>query len=148
MRGRDPVVYETVPHFEFGKATVHLTGDELTIIATGSTVHPALEAARALNAAGRSVGVIDMTTIKPLDREAVLTAARNSRAILTVEEHNIIGGLGGAVCEVIAQEGIGVKVRVHGIYDEYSLIAPPTHLYRHYRLDAVGIESVAQEVLG
>ncbi|NVZ99075.1 transketolase family protein [Pseudomonas gingeri] len=148
QRGRDPVVYEEVPAFVFGKATVHLTGAELTIIATGSTVHPALEAARALNAAGRSVGVIDMTTIKPLDREAVLTAARNSRAILTVEEHNIIGGLGGAVCEVIAEEGIGVKVRRHGIYDEYSLIAPPTHLYRHYRLDAAGIESVAREVLG
>ncbi|VVP94351.1 1-deoxy-D-xylulose-5-phosphate synthase [Pseudomonas fluorescens] len=148
QRGRDPVVYETVPDFVFGKATVHLTGDELTIIATGSTVHPALEAARALNAAGRSVGVIDMTTIKPLDREAVLTAARNSRSILTVEEHNIIGGLGGAVCEVIAEEGIGVKVRRHGLYDEYSLIAPPTHLYRHYRLDGAGIESVALEVLG
>jgi transketolase len=64
QRGRDPVVYDSVPDFVFGKATVHLTGDELTIIATGSTVHPALEAARALNAAGRSVGVIDMTTIK------------------------------------------------------------------------------------
>jgi len=147
QRGRDPVVYAEEPVFEFGKATTLLTGDELTIIATGSTVHPALQAAKALNAQGRTVGVLDMTTVKPLDVEAVLRVARQSRAILTVEEHNIIGGLGGAVCEVIAEAGIGTRIRRHGIYDEYSLIAPPTHLYRHYKLDAEGIESVARELI-
>lgn len=147
MRGRDPEVYDAGVEFAFGKATTHLEGSELTIIATGSTVHPALAAARALNAAGRSVGLIDMATIKPLDREAVLAAAARSPRILTVEEHNILGGLGGAIAEVLAEAVTGARLIRHGIFDEYSLIAPPTHLYAHYRLDAAGIEAVAREAL-
>ena len=90
----------------------------------------------------------DMPTIKPIDREAILAAATRSRLLLTVEEHNVIGGLGGAVAEVLADAGVPARLVRHGIVDEYSLIAPPTHLYRHYRLDAAGIESVAREVLG
>lgn len=147
MRGRDPEVYADGAEFAFGEAITHMEGDELTIIATGSTVHPALEAARALNAAGRSVGLIDMATIKPLDRAAVLAAALRSPRILTVEEHNVLGGLGGAVAEVLAEAGTGARLIRHGIFDEYSLIAPPTHLYAHYRLDAAGIEAVAREAL-
>lgn len=147
QRGRDPVVYKDGTEFTIGKAITHLEGKDLTIIATGSTVHPGLEAAKALNAKGHSVGFIDMHTIKPLDREAVMSAAENSTQILTVEEHNVLGGLGGAVAEVVADEGLGVKVKRHGIFDEYSLIAPPTHLYKHYKLDAQGIESVAANLL-
>jgi transketolase len=147
QRGRDPVVYEDVPDFRFGKAVIHLEGEELTVIATGSTVHPALAAARALRRQGRSVGLIDMATIKPIDREAILVAASRCPLILTVEEHNILGGLGGAVAEVVAGEGLPVKVIRHGIADTYSLIAPPTHLYAHYRLDAAGIEGVARDLL-
>ena len=100
-----------------------------------------------MNAAGRSVGVIDMASIKPLDREAILTAAARTRKMMTVEEHNVLGGLGAAVAEVLADEGMGVKLKRHGIYDEYSLIAPPTHLYAHYKLDAAGIQDVAQAFL-
>lgn len=147
MRGRDPEVYDDGVEFAFGRAIPHIEGDELTIIATGSTIHPALEAARALNAAGRSVGLIDMATIKPLDREAVLAAAARSQRILTVEEHSVLGGLGGAVAEVLAEAGTGARLIRHGIFDEYSLIAPPTHLYAHYRLDAAGIEAAAREAL-
>ncbi|MDW6023829.1 transketolase C-terminal domain-containing protein [Mesorhizobium sp. BAC0120] len=143
-RGRDPVVYDGLPTFAFGKAHEHLKGEELTIIACGMAVHGALEAARAMNAGGRSVGVIDMACIKPLDREAILDAASRSKKIMTVEEHNVLGGLGSAVAEVLADEGLGVKLKRHGIYDEYSLIAPPTHLYAHYKLDAAGIRSVAE----
>lgn len=146
-RGHDPAVYDNGMPFEFGKAVVHDIGSDLTIIATGMPVHPALAAMRALQAKGHSVGLVDMHTIKPLDREAIMTAARKSRMILTVEEHNILGGLGGAVAEVLAEEGGGARLVRHGIKDEYSLIGPPTHLYRHYKLDAAGIESVAQELL-
>jgi DNA-binding transcriptional LysR family regulator len=71
-----------------------------------------------------------------------------NRYVITVEEHNVLGGLGSAVAEVIAEEGLPVRVRRHGIADEYSLIAPPTHLYAHYKLDAAGIESVAETFLG
>jgi len=146
-RGHDPVVYADGASFEFGKAVVHGIGDDLTIIACGMAVHSAKQAMEALNAKGHSVGLIDMHTIKPLDREAVMAAARKSRIILTVEEHNILGGLGGAVAEVLAEEGGGARLVRHGIKDEYSLIAPPTHLYRHYKLDAAGVESVAQSLL-
>lgn len=142
-RGRDPVVYEDGVVFEFGKAHEHFEGEELTIIACGITVHPALAAARKMNAEGRSVGVIDMASIKPIDRDAILRAAARSKRMMTVEEHNVLGGLGAAVAEVLADEGVGVKLKRHGIYDEYSLIAPPTHLYEHYKLDAAGIEEVA-----
>jgi len=142
-RGRDPIVYQDDVVFEFGKAHEHIEGEELTIIACGITVHAALAAARKMNAEGRSVGVIDMASIKPIDRDAILRAAARSKRMMTVEEHNVLGGLGAAVAEVLADEGVGVKLKRHGIYDEYSLIAPPTHLYEHYKLDAAGIEEVA-----
>lgn len=146
-RGRDPVVYEGGTTFVFGRAHEHMQGEELTIIACGITVHAAIEAAKAMNAAGRSVGVIDMASIKPLDRDAILAAAARSKKMMTVEEHNVLGGLGAAVAEVLADEGSGVRLKRHGIYDEYSLIAPPTHLYAHYKLDAAGIQDVAQAFL-
>ncbi|MEZ2330209.1 transketolase family protein [Mesorhizobium sp. RCC_202] len=146
-RGHDPVVYADDAPFEFGKAVIHGIGNDLTIIACGMAVNSAKLAMEALNGKGHSVGLIDMHTIKPLDREAVMQATRKSRIVLTVEEHNILGGLGGAVAEVMAEEGGGARLVRHGIKDEYSLIAPPTHLYRHYKLDAAGVESVAQSLL-
>lgn len=146
-RGHDPVVYADDVPFEFGKAIIHGIGNDITIIACGMAVHSAKQAMEALNRRGHSVGLIDMHTIKPLDREAVMAAARKSRIVLTVEEHTILGGLGGAVAEVMAEEGGGARLVRHGIKDEYSLIAPPTHLYRHYKLDAAGVESVAQSCL-
>jgi transketolase len=148
-RGRDPVIYEGGTAFTFGKAHVHGFGEDLTIIACGITVHAAIEAAAAMNASGRSVGVIDMASIKPIDRDAILEAADRSRTrkLMTVEEHNVLGGLGAAVAEVLTDEGKGIKLKRHGIHDEYSLIAPPTHLYEHYRLDGPGIRAVAEEFL-
>lgn len=146
-RGQDPVVYDTPPDFAFGRALIHGKGHDLTIIACGTMVHPALQAATALRADGFSVGVIDMHTIKPLDRGAVEKVARDSRVLMTVEEHNVLGGLGGAVAEVLSDLGGAPRLVRHGIPDTYSLIAPPTHLYRHYKLDAAGIESVARTAL-
>lgn len=148
QRGRDPEVHAADTVFHPGKAIVHATGSDITLVATGSTVHPSLQAIQALRAEGVSAGLVEMPTVKPLDRDAVLEAAASTRLILTVEEHNILGGLGGAVAEVVAEEGTPVRVRRHGIRDEYSLIAPPTHLYAHYRLDGEGIEAVAREALG
>lgn len=150
-RGRDPEVYsaqEAVDGFEVGKAITHRTGKALTIIATGSMVHPSLAAADALAADGVDVGVIDMHTIKPLDAETVLAAAEHSEVLMTVEEHNVLGGLGGAVAEVLTEAGAGVRLHRHGILDHYAAIAPPTHLYRHYQLDADGIASVAKQTIG
>ena len=148
-RGRDPEVYEPGRlDFALGRAIVQdEPGDDLTIIATGSTVHPALAAAAALRGRGHAVRVVDMHTVKPIDRDAILSAASSSRRLMTVEEHNVLGGLGGAVAEVLADAGAGVPLHRHGIRDEYSLIGPPTHLYRHYRLDAEGIEQEARALL-
>ncbi|HET7097935.1 MAG TPA: transketolase C-terminal domain-containing protein [Casimicrobiaceae bacterium] len=146
-RGQEPNVYPDDVQFELGKAVVHCEGDELTLIVCGTMLHPAVAAVDALRASGASVGLIDMPTIKPIDRTAILVAASRSRLILTVEEHNTLGGLGGAVAEVLAEAGVPARLVRHGIDDEYSLIAPPTHLYRHYRLDAAGIEAVAREAM-
>jgi len=146
-RGRDAEVYGEVPaDFTFGRAVMLRDGADLTIIATGSQVHAALVAADRLAGEGRSVRVLDMHTIKPLDADAVRAAARETRAILTVEEHNVIGGLGSAVAEVLVEEE-RIPFRRHGIMDEFSLIGPPTALYAHYRLDAEGVIAVAGELL-
>lgn len=146
-RGRDPQVYADGAPFEFGKAVVHSEGGDLNIIACGMAVSGALEAAEQLRREGHSVGVIDMHTIKPLDRAAVLRAAGLARKMMTVEEHNVLGGLGAAVAEVLADEGAGVRLYRHGIHDEYSLIAPPATLYAHYQLDGAGIAEVARAQL-
>jgi transketolase len=147
-RGREPDVYGPADDaFVRGQAIRHGTGADLTMIATGSMLHPTLAAARTLRAEGLSVGVIDMHTIKPLDREAVLDAGQ-STAVMTVEEHSILGGLGGAVAEVLAQEACGARLHRHGMPDEYSLIGPPAHLYRHYRLDPNGIAAKARALHG
>ena len=146
-RGRDPEVYAEDAPFEIGKAIEHLRGNDITVIACGMPLHPSIQAAQKLNAEGHSIGVIDMHTIKPLDVDAVLEAASRSRIILTIEEHNILGGLGAAVAEVLAEHGSPARLVRHGIKDEFSLIGPPTHLYRHYKLDEAGIESVIREQL-
>jgi transketolase len=146
-RGHDPVVYEKPAAFQFGKAVVHHEGRDLTVIACGTMVYPALQAVRSLRDKGRDVGFIDMATIKPLDHEVIRVASGHTRRFLTVEEHNVLGGLGGAVAEVLADMGGAPRLIRHGIMDEFSLIAPPTHLYAHYRLDAAGIEAVSREAM-
>ena len=146
-RGQDPDIYSAGIDFGIGRAIEHGVGTDVTIIATGSMVHPSLAAAQALRADGLSVGVLDMHTVKPLDSDAVLAAAQRSSTLLTVEEHNVLGGLGGAVSEVVAEHGLPTRVVRHGFHDEYALIGPPTHLYRHYGLDATGVEAAARAAL-
>lgn len=151
-RGRDPQVYDEDHYgpqtpFTFGQGIEHGTGSDLTIVACGALVHPALEAGERLREQGLSVGVVDMATIKPLDEQLVREIAARSAVIMTAEEHNIIGGLGAAVAEVMAEHPTGARLVRHGIRDEFSLIAPPTHLYAHYRLDADGLVAVAREAL-
>lgn len=146
-RGRDPEVYPEVPQdFAFGRAIRLREGEDLTIIATGAEVRPALDAAETLAVEGIRARVIDMHTVKPLDGAAVHAAAGETRAILTVEEHNVIGGLGSAVAEVLI-DGPRVPFRRHGLHDEFALIGPPAALYAHYRLDAQGIAATARELL-
>jgi transketolase len=145
-RGRDPEVYAEVPEIEIGKAIRLREGRDLTFIATGAQVHACLEAASLLAERGIEARVVDMHTIKPLDEAEVRAAAAETGAILTVEEHNIIGGLGSAVAEVLVTCE-RLPFRRHGIDDEFVLIGPPAGLYAHYRLDAPGVRDVALELL-
>src|SRR5262249_41247286 len=125
-RGRDPEVYPEVPDdVRIGTATRLHEGDDLTIIATGSEVRPSLDAADRLAADGLQARVVAMHTIAPLDHEEILAAARETGAILSVEEHNVTGGLGSAVAEVLAEAGAGVRFRRHGAPDEHVVIGPP-----------------------
>jgi transketolase len=90
---------------------------------------------------------VDMHTISPLDTAEVEAAARETGAVLTVEEHNVTGGLGSAVAEALADAGIATRFRRLGVPDEHVLIGPPAALYAHYQLDAAGVESAARTLL-
>lgn len=148
-RGRDPQVYPEPPaDFRIGRAARLRDGDDITLIATGSQVHATLAAADALRATGISTRVIDMHTIKPLDTTEIVAAAQDTGAVLTVEEHNITGGLGSAVAETLTDAGVApAKFRRLGVPDEHVLLGPPAALYAHYQLDAAGVESVARQLL-
>jgi transketolase len=148
-RGRDPVVYPEVPDdLQIGKATRLRDGGDLTIIATGSEVRACLDAADNLAAEGIEARVVDMHTVDPLDPGEILAAAEQTGAVLSVEEHNISGGLGAAVAETLADAGAGVVFRRHGVPNEHVVIGPPAALYSRYRLDAVGIAASARELIG
>lgn len=145
-RGRDPVVYDSVPDIAFGKAIRLRDGTDLTIIACGSQVRPSLDAAEALAAQGVSVRVVDMFTIDRMDADEIRAAAQDTGAILTVEEHNVTGGMGSAVAEVLLDLP-RIPFRKHGVPDRYVEVGPPAALYTHYKLDAAGVAEVARELL-
>ena len=148
-RGRDPEVYGEVPdNLEIGRAIRLREGRDISLIATGSEVRACLEAADRLAADDIHARVVDMHTIDPLDRKEILAAAGETAAVLTVEEHNVTGGLGSAVAETLAEAGAGVPFRRHGVPDEHVVIGPPAALYNRYRLDPEGVELVARELIG
>ena len=133
-------VTDTIPgySFEIGKGSVLKDGSDVTVIATGMMVQCACEAAEALAAEAVSVRVIDMHTIKPIDRELVLQAARETGCIVTSEEANTIGGLGSAVAEVVS-EGCPVPVVRHGVEDEFGRSGKAQAVLDAYKLNASGI---------
>jgi transketolase len=147
-RGFEFPAYEN-DRFEFkiGKANTLREGTDITVIACGIGVEGAKEASEFLELENNiSVRVVDMHTIKPLDRAAIIKAARETKAIITVEEHSIIGGLGSAVAEVLAEEGIAIPFKRLGIQDEWAMIGYPEDLYEHYGIGANGIRETCIEV--
>lgn len=132
--------------FEIGKAITMREGKDVAIIAAGLPVASAMEAAEKLAAEGIEARVIDMHTIKPLDEEAVLRAAKEIGKIVTVEEHSIIGGLGSAVAEVIAEQ-CPAKLKRVGIYDRYTESGPAEALIHHYGLDGEGVYNAVKAFL-
>ena len=133
--------------FEIGKAITMREGKDVAIIAAGLPLASAMEAAEKLAAEGIEARVIDMHTIKPLDEEAVLRAAKEIGKIVTVEEHSIIGGLGSAVAEVLAEQ-CPAKLKRVGIYDRYTESGPAEALIHHYGLDGEGVDNAVKAFLG
>ena len=133
--------------FEIGKAITMSEGKDVAIIAAGLPLASAMEAAEKLAAEGIEARVIDMHTIKPLDEEAVLRAAKEIGKIVTVEEHAIIGGLGSAVAEVLAEQ-CPAKLKRVGIYDRYTESGPAEALIHHYGLDGEGVYNAVKAFLG
>jgi transketolase len=145
-RGREKPVYDAPPNFSIGGSNVLREGRDATVLAIGNLVAASLEAAELLKADGLDIGVVDMYSIAPIDREAIRRAARHA-IVFTAEEHNLSSGFGSAVAEVIAEEGLAARLRRIGMPDAYSLLGPPTHLYRHYGLDAEGIAATLRKAL-
>lgn len=147
-RGFDQVVYPTgIEDFRIGHANLLSEGSDLCFIACGSAVFSAVQAARELSAEGIKARVLDMHSIKPLDTEAVLAAVHDTRRIITAEDHTVIGGLGGAVAEVIASSGMGCAFKRLGVQDIFSPIGYHEDLMSIHGIDTNGLIDAAHALL-
>ncbi len=145
-RAAVPDVYEDDNFdFQLGKANMLLDGSDLTIIGAGETVYHAYEAGKQLKEQGISARVLDLSWIKPFDKEAVLKAARDTKRIITVEEHSMFGGLGAMVTETLSENP--VPVRIIGIPDENAVHGTNKEIFHHYGMDAEGIVKAAIDFL-
>ena len=134
-----PVINDNADYkFEIGKGIVLKEGTDVSIFATGLEVSEALEAAKMLEADGINAEVVNIHTIKPLDKELVVKSAQKTGKVVTVEEHWINGGLGSAVCEVLCEEAPTKVLRI-GVEDKFGESGPATELIHKYELDAEGI---------
>jgi hypothetical protein len=137
-----PAGYQFVP----GKSQTLVEGSDLTIIACGALVGPAVEGAKELAQAGISARVINMASIKPIDKDAIVKAAQETGAILTAEEHNVLGGLGSAVAEVVVQEA-PVPMAFVGVQDSFGESGTPKELMAKYGLTAKDIVAAAKKLV-
>ncbi|MEN8076901.1 transketolase family protein [Clostridioides difficile] len=133
--------------FEIGKGVEIKDGNDITVIATGMMVAKALEAAKELETEGVSVRVINMSTIKPIDREIIVKAAKETKAIITAEEHSVIGGLGAMVSSVVCDECL-TKVRMIGVQDVFGQSGTPDELMKKYNLTSEAIVNEVKNLLG
>ena len=133
-----PIIYDAADKFEIGKGVQIGDGTDASIIATGVTVAEALKAQESLKENGVNVRVIDMHTIKPIDRDLIVKCAKETKRIITVEDHNVIGGLGSAVCEVLAEE-YPAKVERMGIPDCFGRSGKAEELLKYYKIDSMAI---------
>lgn len=133
---------------KLGKGVVRRDGRDMSIIASGIEVPEAISAATALESEGISVRVVDMASIKPLDAELVLKCARETGAIVTAENHTVIGGLGSAVAETLAEAGIGLPFRRIGVQDRFCEGGSTAYLLKKFGMDSTAIAESCRDVLG
>ena len=133
-----PIIYDVTQHFEVGKGVQIGDGKDASIIATGVTVSEALKAKELLKEKGINVRVIDIHTIKPIDKALIIKCAKETKRIITIEDHNIIGGLGSAVCEVLSEE-YPIKVERMGIPDCFGRSGKAEELLHYYKIDCNAI---------
>lgn len=146
---RKPVrdVYEAGSTFTMGKGNIVKEGKDVLIVAAGQLVSEALDCAESLEKQGISAEVIDMFCIKPLDKELILKEAQGKKAIATLENHSITGGLGSAVAEVIAEAGLGIKVKRVGVDERFGQVGTPEFLQEEFKLTAAELEKSIKEIL-
>ena len=133
-----PVIYEKDQTFEIGKGVQHGEGTDATIFATGVTVTEALKAKEELEEEGFQIRVVDMFTIKPIDREIIVKCAKETKRLITIEDHSIIGGLGSSVCEVLAEE-YPCYVERMGIQDRFGKSGKAQQLLKYFKIDSTAI---------
>lgn len=133
-----PVIYEENEKFEIGKGYQHGEGTDATVIATGVVVAEALKAQEELREKGINIRVIDMHTIKPIDKEIIIKAAKETKRIITIEDHSIIGGLGSSVCEVLSEE-YPSRVERMGIKDTFGKSGKGAELMKYFHITAEDI---------
>ncbi|MBI2649934.1 transketolase family protein [Candidatus Woesearchaeota archaeon] len=138
-----PAIHNSNYKFEIGKGEILKQGKDAVIFATGTLVHEALKAADILKNEGVNVYVVNIHTIKPLDNNLVIDLAKKTNCVITAEDHNVIGGLGGAVAETLSESYPCIMKRI-GLQDKYAESGKPDELYKKYGLDA---ESIAEEVM-
>lgn len=148
-RAGSPDIYADKDYeYKIGEAIETLEGTDATIISTGSSIYECMMAAKLLKEEGLSVGVIDMHTIKPLDEKAIVKYANKTGNVITVEDHSINGGLGGAVAEVLCEAGYKGNFKRVGMPDEFSVLGDPDEIYKFYGLDRIGISKIIRTMLG
>ena len=142
-----PVINDEASYkFEIGKGIVMKEGTDVTIVATGLEVNESLEAAKLLAADGINAEVINIHTIKPLDKDLIVASAKKTGKVVTVEEHSVIGGLGGAVAETLSEQAPTKMLRI-GVEDTFGESGPAVALLEKYGLDAKGIYAKVKEFL-
>lgn len=133
--------------FKIGKALSLANGEDVTFLAIGETVSIALMASQLLDLQSISAGVFSVHTLKPLDETTILTTARRSKAIITVEEHSVYGGFGSTVARLLMETGIGVPFKAVGIPDEYTVNGSQDEIFAHYGITPEGLATIAQKML-
>lgn len=142
-----PDLYPEGTVFEPGKGRIVREGDDCTVFAIGILVHKALEAAEALGAEGISVQVVDLLSVKPIDRELVVSCAKKTGAVVCAEEHQIYGGAGSAVAEVLAAAGVGAPTEFIGIQDVFTETGKYDALLEKYGLDAPAVAAAVKRAI-